>query len=55
MRTLLICGILITLFSVAQAQQAASANAEPAPPPATVTGSGTTNYIPMWTGSFDFG
>ena len=52
--------VLIILFCsmAGNAQQpnttAAKEGAE-APPPATVTGSGTTNYIPLWTGSSTVG
>jgi hypothetical protein len=36
---------------VAQTQANPTAQKNSAPPPATVTGSGTTDYIPLWTGS----
>ena len=38
-----------------RAQQASSNDSSQAPPPATVTGSGTATYIPMWTGSSTLG
>ena len=41
----LVVGALLALCSVVALAQ------EAAPPPATVTGSGTANYIPMWTSS----
>src|SRR5271165_5945699 len=48
---------MFLLSSIASAQQSAptSATKSSAPPPGTVTGSGTTNYIPMWTGSTTLG
>ena len=59
-RILLQTGMLTILFcSLTVSAQETSAGAGPekqaAPPPATVTGSGTTNYIPMWTGSSTLG
>jgi hypothetical protein len=45
------------LSTIGSAQQAAPATEvkSSAPPPGTVTGSGTTNYIPLWTGSTPLG
>src|SRR5579863_9982552 len=45
MLTVLLCSLL------SQTQQSAAT----APPPSTVTGSGTTNYIPIWTSSTALG
>ena len=49
-----VVGSLLALYCAgALAQEAAKTETkqETAPPPATVTGSGTANYIPLWTGS----
>lgn len=46
---LILCGL------AAQAQEAIDNKHEEALPPATVTGSGTTNYIPRWTGTSTLG
>lgn len=49
-----IVGSLLALCSagaLAQEEAVTKNQKETAPPPATVTGSGTANYIPIWTGS----
>jgi Chaperone of endosialidase len=47
---------LLLLFTAASAQQNAPATeTKSPPPPGTVTGSGTTNYVPLWTGSTTLG
>ena len=54
---LVFAALTILLWSAAgDAQQArATADGQAAPPPATVTGAGTTNFIPLWTGSTTLG
>src|ERR1700722_4436804 len=53
------CAVLVTLCGLpGVAQQAVSTKSNRvsvAPPPATVTGSGTKNYVPLWTGSTTLG
>src|SRR5689334_5926555 len=53
------CAVLVALCGlsgVAQQTTTTKPNRIPsAPPPATVTGSGTTNTIPLWTGSSTIG
>jgi hypothetical protein len=53
------CAVLVTfcgLPGVAQQTITTKSNRVPtAPPPATVTGSGTKNYVPLWTGSATLG
>jgi hypothetical protein len=46
---------LVFLVAAGLGQEPASAQNQSAPPPATVTGSGTANYIPLWTGSSTLG
>ena len=53
-----VCAFLISLCGisgVAQQNTAANPNRSSAPPPATVTGSGTSDYVPLWTGSSTLG
>jgi len=46
---------LLSTIGIAQQNAPATPSKSSAPPPGTVTGSGTTNYIPMWTGSTTLG
>lgn len=50
--TILFCNLPVR---AQQTSATATTGGQTAPPPATVTGSGTVNYIPMWTGSSTLG
>jgi Chaperone of endosialidase len=54
-RNVVLGSVLVLSSLAAQSQQATESNQGQVAPPATVTGSGTSNYIPMWTGSSTLG